>query len=156
MWPLSMRVGPDEAPGNSFVASFLGESNFLDGRVIELRETTCMVRTDTGIHVEVTCTARVAPGDRVRVSIRPEKIRLGDSHGLVRNCYDGIVDEVIYVGNATKYRVRVHQSLDLTVRTAQKQAAKGDRLRLSWEPNDAILLHAAVEGEIELKSQKAE
>ena len=63
----------------------------------------------------------------------------------MRNCYDGIVDEVIYVGSVTKYRVRLHQSLDLTVRAALKPATKGDRLRRSWGPDDALLLHAAVE-----------
>ncbi len=129
-----------EAPANTFVASFLGESNFLDGEITEVRDTTCVVKTGTGMNFEVGRRREVAVGERVRVSVRPEKIRLGDPGGQQRNSYDAIVEEVIYVGSATKYRVRLHPSVELMARGPLKKAAKGDRLRVGWNPDDALLL----------------
>ena len=66
-----------EAPADSFVADFIGENNFFDGRIVSIQNETyaTLVNDDLGeLIFEMDKPAKV--GDYVQVSIRPEKIKL--------------------------------------------------------------------------------
>ena len=66
-----------EAPADSFVADFIGENNFFDGRIVSIQNDTyaTLVNDDLGeLIFEMDKPAKV--GDYVQVSIRPEKIKL--------------------------------------------------------------------------------
>lgn len=63
-----------EAPADSFVADFIGENNFFDGRIVSIQNDTyaTLVNDDLGeLIFEMDKPAKV--GDYVQVSIRPEK-----------------------------------------------------------------------------------
>jgi spermidine/putrescine transport system ATP-binding protein len=108
-----------ERPTNRFVADFIGESNFLDGRVKTVNGDEAVVTIPvwkeelTGL-----ITGRVAAGDAVAVSIRPEKIRLTDQPGIKENSLEGVVVNSTYIGSDT------HVYLDV----------RGQRLKV-WEQN---------------------
>ncbi len=100
-----------EAPRSSFVAAFIGDTNFLKGTVAEFPEPDySLVRIDGFPPVRCFNDKRMNLGDLVYLSIRPEKFRIsrerpetGPAHNMVR----GTVDEVIYLGTHTRYWVRV-------------------------------------------------
>lgn len=114
-----------ERPSSRFVADFIGESNFLRGRVTEVGSGEVSVTLDGGFPVSVRCDLLPARGTEVTVAVRPEKIRIApaeapEANGLVR----GRVEEVIYIGTDTFYVVRI------TDETVVRVRSQNDRNRL--------------------------
>jgi ABC-type Fe3+/spermidine/putrescine transport system ATPase subunit len=76
--------------------------------------------------------------------VRPEKITLGSAGGDATEGLPGTVEEVVYVGEFTRYRVRVAPEVVLGVKTANTHAVlrvkSGDAVRLRWAVADAYLV----------------
>jgi spermidine/putrescine transport system ATP-binding protein len=118
-----LQIGPAveiyERPTTRFVADFIGESNFLEGQVKSLKGDHAVVSIPAwGKDLTGLCTASVAAGDTVSVSIRPEKIRLADGPEPEPNCMEGVVSNSTYIGSDT------HVYLDV----------RGQRIKV-WEQN---------------------
>ena len=77
-------------PANFFVATFVGRSNVLKGRVVEAKGEVATV--DVGFPIAAQTPHRLAPGDEVDVVVRPEDIFIGGG-GL--KC---AVEDVIFLG----------------------------------------------------------
>jgi spermidine/putrescine transport system ATP-binding protein len=105
------QVGTSEEiysrPQTRFVAAFIGEANFLEGRVAAAGA--------DGITVDVNGLRIVAAPDRatgappvgavVTVSVRPEHIKLGAAAAGARNRWDGRVQDVTFMGAVVRARV---------------------------------------------------
>jgi len=139
-----------ERPRSRFVSNFIGVSNFLAGRVVE--------HTAEGIVVELdgagACRLSVAgangraTGERVEVTVRPEKIRLVGARPPGVNALAGRVEHVVYLGAVTYYYVRVADDVRVTV-MEQNQAppshgryAVGDAVHAVWDAQSGLLLPA--------------
>ncbi|GLT11631.1 ABC transporter ATP-binding protein [Sulfitobacter porphyrae] len=66
-----------EEPSNRFVADFVGETNFFEVDVLKATEKTATVRTPFGQVISVPSPTQVPVG-KATLSIRPEKLNLGD------------------------------------------------------------------------------
>ena len=100
-----------EDPANRFVADFIGETNFFEVEVTAVTGDTATVRTPMGFDVSALHKgARV--GTRATLSLRPEKIGLGDQ--AAGQMMDGIITNKNYMGGYTHYTVRVG-AIDLRV-----------------------------------------
>jgi spermidine/putrescine transport system ATP-binding protein len=98
-----------ERPQNRFVASFIGDANFLPGRVMTCgTDGTCVVQVDgVGDFTVGGGKARV-PGSEVELSFRPERVALtreeranaGDGTG-----FPAVVEESTYLGKTAQVRV---------------------------------------------------
>jgi spermidine/putrescine ABC transporter ATP-binding subunit len=126
------------APASYFVADFVGDSNFLAGTVTEAEPDHATVETTGKLRLPVPGAASLAPGARVRVSLRPEKIALAyhaDSRGI-----PGTVEEIVYMGEVIRYAVRVSEPEILLVKVQTKHGAPaygpGAAVRLEWRPED--------------------
>lgn len=132
-----------ERPVSEFVANFIGESNFLEGR-FERRDGRGYLVTDDGWRIAVQSGDDVSAGERVTIALRPERIVLGEERG--DNRVEATIEEIIYVGEATKFRVRVHGERILSVKQPSRLETmrwqRGDRVLLSWRAEDAVLLRA--------------
>jgi len=101
-----------EAPRTSFVAAFIGDTNFLEGEVTDLFEGEyCQVKVVDIPGVICFNDKSMKPGNPVYLSIRPEKIHISrdrpeESH--LRNIVPAVVEDMIYLGSTTKYWVRTH------------------------------------------------
>jgi spermidine/putrescine transport system ATP-binding protein len=100
-----------EAPRNSFVAAFIGDTNFFEGQVAEVID-----RDWSRLRIEgfpdVLCfnDKQIAKESLVFLSIRPEKFRISREEPLENGRHNkvrGHVEDVIYLGSHTKYWVRV-------------------------------------------------
>ena len=96
-----------EEPRNRFVASFIGQTNFLEGEVETPGNGAVAGSVKTG-HGSIRCmlpdTARA--GDRVTVVVRPEDVHLsgdGPSEGI--NVVDGRIEELQFLGEAVEAHV---------------------------------------------------
>lgn len=108
-----------ERPASRFVADFIGESNFLEGRVKSVKGDHAVVNIPAwGEDLAGIVTSKVRAGEDVSISIRPEKIRLSDQRGMKENSLEGTVVNSTYIGSDT------HVYLDV----------RGQRVKV-WEQN---------------------
>jgi ABC-type Fe3+/spermidine/putrescine transport system ATPase subunit len=135
------------APASYFVADFIGDSNFLAGTVIGTGPDRATVETTGKLRIPVRGAPALAPGGRVRVSLRPEKVALeGAAHprGI-----PGTVEEAVYMGEVIRYAVRVSDSETLLVKVQTKHGmpayGPGAAVMLEWRPEDALVFSAEEE-----------
>jgi spermidine/putrescine transport system ATP-binding protein len=100
-----------ESPRTSFVAAFIGDTNFLEGRVLECPDQEYCRLAIAGLP-EILCfnDKHLQPGQPIYLSIRPEKIHISrdrPEEKPQRNIMPAAVEDVIYLGSTTKYWVRV-------------------------------------------------
>jgi iron(III) transport system ATP-binding protein len=90
-------------PADLFVANFTGASNELPGRLIERNGAYGIVDLGGGNRAEAALLAPLAPGDAVRIALRPENIGLGQANGA--NTYQARVIDRRYQGMQTVYDI---------------------------------------------------
>ncbi|HOQ11732.1 MAG TPA: ABC transporter ATP-binding protein [Spirochaetota bacterium] len=138
-----------EAPRTSFVAAFIGDTNFFEGDVVAVNEPYSTLHIDGFTDVIVYNDKKIKKGDRVYLSIRPEKFtitidkpKLSERYNIVK----GKVEEIIYMGYHTKYWVRVNDFLVETKRLHdrymldEKMITWGDEVWLSWHADYCYML----------------
>ncbi len=123
-----------ERPANRFVAEFLGESNVLEGAMLD-----GAFRTTEGFAVPVSAGA---PGGALLV-VRPEKVTVAPVAG---EGLPGTVETVTYAGDVTRYRVRLAGGPVVTAKQQNRsdgfKASPGEAVRVRWHPDDGRLLPA--------------
>jgi ABC-type Fe3+/spermidine/putrescine transport system ATPase subunit len=141
-------------PTNDFVASFIGRSNILYGKVSRAEKDMFFISVQ-GIEFKVQAPLSLPnPGEDVWLSIRPHFIKL-DSKGLAsktelraKQANSGLatVGYVEYLGNFTKGEVRVAEAIDLefehyhlSFKADEHAIHIGDTLQCMIDPNDIIL-----------------
>lgn len=109
-----------ERPANKFVADFIGESNFLEGKIksISKNEARVFVPALNAELVGMPISEALVKGEEVVVSIRPEKIRITEKKAVKQNLFRGKVANTVYIGADT------HLFVDL----------QGTQLKV-WEQN---------------------
>ena len=90
-------------PADSFVANFTGASNVLLGKVLERQGERATIDLGQAGRIEAWTPQSLAAGDRARVALRAENIRLGESGPA--NSFTGRVVERRYQGMQTVYDV---------------------------------------------------
>jgi spermidine/putrescine ABC transporter ATP-binding subunit len=91
-----------EKPKTLFVGQFLGESNLLEGEITECFGSALRVRLEDGTLVEASGLG-CAPGERVRIFIRPEMVELATTAAPSSNVLRGRLQSVDYLGSAKRY-----------------------------------------------------
>jgi len=97
-----------ERPANRFVADFIGESNFLEGRIksISKDEATVFIPALDDEVIGLPVSDGMVNGEEVVVSIRPEKIRIAET-AMNQNSFSGKVTNSVYIGSDTHVFVNV-------------------------------------------------
>ncbi|MDR2735889.1 MAG: ABC transporter ATP-binding protein [Puniceicoccales bacterium] len=92
-------------PNNCFVAGFIGETNLIDGVVIRIGANEAFVRTKVGNFRGMLCESSlgVKPGEKVRISIRPESLKLCN-FPADENCIEGMIGSSTYFGEVAHYK----------------------------------------------------
>ena len=149
-----------EAPRTSFVAAFIGDTNFLEGRITESLGDRFSRAEIPGLGaVMIDNDKPVLPGDRIHLSLRPEKLMVSREKPLVgqwENAVPGTVEDIIYFGSHTRYWVRCGEyriCAEQQHRTFQLDdlaPSWGDSVWLRWHANDGFLLEQYREEDEEL------
>ena len=127
-----------ENPANTFVAGFVGRTNFLHGRV----ETPGVFRTESGLAVR--CDEGAAGTGRT-LALRPERLSLATAPlAGAENCFPGTVEFASYLGGILEYYVRLTPQDRLMVQAPNKLADAahdvGDRVYLHWPARASLVL----------------
>lgn len=134
-----------EYPKTRFVADFIGESNFLTGRIVEQQANQVKVVVDEQLPVFVKIGAELPIGKVVTLAVRPEKVRIYPTCFDDENAWPGTVTEVVYIGTDTRYRVRLTPQTWVTIRRQNlhrddiQRFAVGEMVRVKV-PADSLCL----------------
>ncbi len=125
-----------EAPVNRFVADFIGESNFLEARVVEAGAGKLLCALEGGQQLRVP--GEGARGDKVTLALRPEKIglTLAARDGRDNGAFVGTISEQIYQGTTTAYHIALAGRGRLVARDANREDgtaafARGDMVSVA-------------------------
>jgi spermidine/putrescine transport system ATP-binding protein len=136
-----------EQPANRFVADFIGETNFLVGRIEAVHGDEASVLIDGALTVHVQAPPGVASGQEVAIAIRPEKVSL-HAEPVDPRSLPAIVEEVVYIGTDTRYIVRLTEHTAISIRQQNTEPGttirfdNGETIYLSWPDECARLLTA--------------
>jgi spermidine/putrescine transport system ATP-binding protein len=133
-----------ERPRTRFVADFLGVRNLVEAVVVSVDGGIATLRTTAGLVFRAADDGGYRPGAPVLVGIRPERVRM-DGAGEGDNRLPGTLDDEIYLGDRTDWRVRAGD-LVLTVAEAAAQARdrrRGEPVIVSFPPAAVLRLEKA-------------
>ena len=131
-----------DQPANTFVADFIGETNFLTG-IIREKNTQITIETEIGTIISTKPVEKLQLGDEVVCSIRPEDIRVlspGDSRP---NMIAGHVNRRNYLGNLERYFIRLKNQQDIKsieFNSREVKARKGEAVQIGFYPDDVVVL----------------
>lgn len=149
-----------ESPADMFVADFIGENNFIDGKVVSIDSETCATLKNEKLgEIRFEMDREVHIGDNVKVSIRPEKIRvtrnLPRNLGKIHNVVKVYVDEVIYTGFQSKYFVWLNGEKDMLFKAFKQHAIFfeddessvrwDEEAYISWNSEDSYLIEVTAD-----------
>jgi spermidine/putrescine transport system ATP-binding protein len=134
-----------ETPKTSFVAAFIGDTNFLDGTIRGTGPDGAARIDVPGLPgIEAASAAAVAAGQSVHLSIRPEKIRISRERPEAapeRNIVPAVVEDVIYLGASTRIWVRAGGHRFQVVR--QQLSLQAEEAPIRWKDEVWIWWHGA-------------
>jgi spermidine/putrescine transport system ATP-binding protein len=111
-----------EHPTSHFVADFIGETNFLEGEVLERNGATARVRLASSETRIASAPAEGPASGPVSLAVRPERVGLcepGNGAAL-----SGRVENVVYFGTDTIYRLRLKGDARFIVRLQNHEGAR--------------------------------
>ncbi len=131
-------------PGGTFVADFIGKSNFLKARIVgsgsAAEGRVAQVETPIG-----TFACRVAgdarEGDTVTIAVRPENVALTvGANGSLGNAAAGEVDALVYLGNILDCVVRIGDERIRVQLHPSQSLARGDKVTLTFPAEHCLVL----------------
>jgi spermidine/putrescine transport system ATP-binding protein len=140
-----------ESPANAYIADFIGETNFIEGKVIELEEQFGYLESSNYGKIKFELDKEVQIGDRIKLTIRPEKVKISKSKPRYLddndNILEGKIEETIYSGFQSKFYVTVgdklfsafKQHVDFFEEDAETIHWK-DEVYVIWDSADSFLL----------------
>jgi spermidine/putrescine ABC transporter ATP-binding subunit len=146
---LIAQVGtPEELydrPCSRFVASFIGESNFLPCVVRDMQDG--VVTAECGAAV-LRCAAvtRRAVGEPVTMTIRPERIRFADTSATTEreNHMAATVAEAVFTGERRRYVCQTDSGVAIVLKEPSGATIRprvvGERVELAWPIADTVIV----------------
>lgn len=139
-----------EYPNCAMVAGFVGSINMFDGEVRDVTPAATVVDVPKlGITVTAKPDGRLAPGKKVHVAIRPEKLAISrEAPTSTTNSVQGLVQDLGYFGKDSLYRIKLGTDTIVSVNSVNSRRAGenervaqwDDKVWLSFEPSAVILL----------------
>lgn len=142
-----LQVGaPQEVyvrPRTRFIAQFIGETTFVEGRVRAIREKSVEVETAVGAW-SAEGAESFAAGEKVWLSVRPEAVQLHTDKTGGANVFKAQLHGTIYLGEVAQHAVELGGGVSLkALETRPKLVARDDaraETRLYVDPQDVQVL----------------
>ena len=136
-----------EAPKNRYVSDFIGDVNFIEGKVTAQQGEEVTLHSVGGNDYIMQSDKPLETGSTAWLSIRPEKITVSKEKPVDRrNMLQGKVDDIAYSGSISTYHVRlgngdlVKSQMTNQRRLSNRAITWEDDIWLSWTDTAAIAL----------------
>ena len=142
-----------EAPSSRFVASFIGDTNFFSGEIVATDGDYCTIRPEGFPDIRAYNDKQLKAGQRVDLSVRPEKIRVTlapppPEKGASINVYPSTVQDIVYQGVYTKYWIKSSDQRIAALKPHsrflldQEPITWNDKVFVWWHPDDGYMVEA--------------
>ena len=140
-----------EAPASRFVASFIGDTNFFSGEIAAVEGDYCYLAVEGFPQIKAFNDKSLKVGQKVDLSVRPEKIRVTLAPPLPEkvasiNVFPSTVKDIVYQGVYTKYwiessglriaAIKPHSRFLLD----QEPITWNDDVFVWWHPDDGYMV----------------
>jgi spermidine/putrescine transport system ATP-binding protein len=141
-----------EEPESLFVARFVGEINILEGVILEVQENNSYLATVEGATFPLRTRREFAVGEKVRVLLRPEDIKVYHIHeeGASGLFLQGRINESVYKGATVDVSITLDNGTKIQAAEffneddADINYNTGERVSVSWVAGwEVVLDHAA-------------
>jgi putrescine transport system ATP-binding protein len=137
-----------EYPNNKMVADFIGSVNLFEGQIVEDEPGHVLIHSaEAGGNIYIDHGISSAPGAKVWVALRPEKLQLSkEDIQQPTNCLKGVVKGIAYMGNLSIYLIQLDSGKQIKVtqpnqlRTAEHAIDWDDRVSLTFHSNSPVAL----------------
>jgi spermidine/putrescine ABC transporter ATP-binding subunit len=144
------QLGPPEElydrPSNRFVASFIGESNFLPG-VVRGVENGIVLADCGGVTLRAVAAGPLQAGSAVTLTMRPERMRFADAAIAPagrQNRLRATVTEAMFAGERCRYLLRCEDGVALVLKepsgAATRRRAIGETAEIAWSVADTVVV----------------
>jgi putative spermidine/putrescine transport system ATP-binding protein len=135
-----------DRPANRFVASFVGESNFLAGTVAAVEGGVLRVSVG-GATVRVGSRSSLAAGASIVLAIRPEKLAFGAKTSPAPaevNALETVVREVSFAGDMHRYVLELDGGATILLKQQHRfgleRRLPGERAHIVWHIEDTLVV----------------
>ena len=128
-----------EKPENSFVAQFIGENNRMTGTIKSIDDKYCSVDLDGGGSVKALKINIGNVGEKTQLSVRPERVSVNLEQDKSENIFNGIVKELIYLGDHIRARLEVCGNDEFIVKIPNEgnlDIKENESIELTWSADD--------------------
>lgn len=128
-------------PANPFVASFVGETNFISGYIKEISNGKAAIETEVGILLTENIHHDFTAGQEVSCSIRPETIHFNGNVEL--NQLSATVGTITYLGRTEEYELTIGDTLKLKAivhNPGTDTVKQGESVSISMSPESVVPL----------------
>jgi putative spermidine/putrescine transport system ATP-binding protein len=135
-----------EHPDTAFVAQFIGENNRLLGAVAAVSGGQAEVTLDSGGRVVCEAAGGIAAGERVLVSLRPERVAILEAAAGMPNRFEAVLRDVIYHGDHVRLRLEALGQTDFIVTAPVRELDRGGigmTVAIGWGVRDGRALALA-------------
>ena len=134
-----------DSPVNYFVADFIGESNFIRGKITEVGDQICQFMTDGGVLFKSSVNRNSSIGAKGDLAIRPEKISFVQPGQSFANQFPVVIEAKVYLGEITMYKTRLlEDGTELLIKQQNKDITqrieKGEQVSVGWKEKDSCIL----------------
>ncbi len=137
-----------DRPADRFVAHFIGDTNFLEGRIEKISGAIAYVRLAAGKSMEAPLPEGAVSAGKVTIAIRPEHARLVDPRSRDHDSdalLQGKIENIVYFGTDTHYHVRLDDESAFVVRHQNRHGegtapSLGDSCAIAIEPGASQIL----------------
>ena len=133
-------------PKTSFVATFLGETSSFTGFGDGVTDDIAHIVMEEGFRSAVRHANDIAKGDRLTISIRPERVQLSKERpAQMENIFAGTVDFVEYLGAYAVYLIRLESGKAMIeasepIPSGQNSFEVGDHVFASWDVDHVVYI----------------
>jgi spermidine/putrescine transport system ATP-binding protein len=113
-----------DRPAERFVANFIGDTNFLEGKVKSFAKGKARIVLAAGGEVDAGISEGVEPKGNVTIVVRPEHAAILAKPG--RNTLKGTLETIVYFGTDTHFHVKLASGPHFIIRQQNRHGAKDD------------------------------
>lgn len=132
-----------DRPRTSFVADFIGDTNLFHGKIEGAHPEMLWIRTETGNKMTVQQdTTKSLTSGWVVVSVRPEKIQISLAPQETLNCFEGRLQDVMYLGTHVHCVVQLNSGDRVIVRqpSTPRLPNTDTPIYVYWDAVDSLAL----------------
>lgn len=132
-----------ERPATPFVASFIGETNLIEGVVESSDEIPARI-SNGKIGFLIRLPRPIPAGSRITVSLRPEKVAVRPDPRKVSNIFQATVRGEVYLGSLLRFEVELEGGQVLWVarqlQFEEDYLRPGENVTVGWGPESRTLV----------------